>query len=130
MTMKTLAITKNIHEELHLIIKSIEQISDSVDRIATGMETLAQGAPSKSIAAKRSPVRKKVLIKDGVVQKIKRIPSTKIIYDIILKSAHGMDTTALMKATGFDQRKVHNVTFRLKNQGKIKNVERGIYKTV
>jgi hypothetical protein len=128
--METLSITKNIHTELQLIIKSINQISDSLDRIATGMETLLQETLSKGIKAKRSPVRKKVLVKDGVVQKIKRIPSTKIIYDILLKSARGMDTKALMKATGFDQRKIHNVTFRLKNQGKIKNVGRGIYKTV
>jgi predicted transcriptional regulator len=128
--METTEIKKNIHEELRSIITSIEQISGSLDRIATGMETLSRKAPATAIKAKRSPVRKKVLIKDGVVQRIKRIPSTQIIYDILLKSARGMDTTALMKATGFNQRKVHNVTFRLKNQGKIKNVERGIYKTV
>lgn len=128
--MKTNEIKENIHEARRSIATSIEQIFDSLDRIATGMKTLAQGAPSKAIKTKRSPTRKKVLIKDGVVQQIKRIPSTKIIYDIILKSARGMDTTALMKATGFDQRKIHNVTFSLKNQGKIRTVGRGIYKTV
>lgn len=128
--METTEILRTIHKELQSIVSSIEQISDSVDRITTEMETLSQGTPFKGIAAKRSPTRKKVLIKDGVVQTIKRIPSTKIVYDILLKSAQGMDTTALMKATGFNQRKIHNITFRLKNQGKIKTVGRGIYKTV
>ena len=128
--MEPTEIKKNIHQEIRSIINSIEQISGSLDHIATGMETLTREAPATAIKAKRSPVRKKVLVKDGVVQQIKRIPSTQIIYDILLKSARGMDITALMKATGFDQRKIYNVTFRLKNQGKIKNVERGIYKTV
>lgn len=128
--METTEILRTIHKELQSIVSSIEQISDSVDRITTEMETLSPGAPFKGIAVKRSPTRKKVLIKDGVVQTIKRIPSTKIVYDILLKSAQGMDTTALMKATGFNQRKIHNITFRLKNQGKIKTVGRGIYKTV
>ena len=116
--------------ELRAIVKSIRQISDSVDHIAAGMKTLSQGAPAEAIKASRSPARKKVLVRDGVVQQIKRIPSTQIVYDIILKSAGGMDINSLMKATGYNQRKIHNVTFRLKNQGKIKNIERGVYKTL
>ncbi|BBO66893.1 hypothetical protein DSCA_08230 [Desulfosarcina alkanivorans] len=128
--METTDNTTGINESLRSIAKSIQQISSNLDRIATGMEMPAREAPSTVIKARRSPARKKVLVVDGVVKQIKRIPSTRIIYDILLKSARGMDTSALMKATGYDQRKVHNVTFRLKNQGKIKNVQRGIYKTV
>jgi predicted transcriptional regulator len=128
MEIKDIAV--HIHEELQSIISSIDKISGSFDRIASAIEALDPKAPSTEIKARRAPARKKVLVKDGVVQKIKRIPSTKIIYDILQKSANGMDTTALMKATGFDQRKIHNVTFRLKNQGKITTVGRGVYKAV
>jgi hypothetical protein len=60
-----------------------------------------------------------VVVKDGVVEKIKRIPASQIVYDIIQKSPQGIDTANLMKATKFDQRKIHNITFRLKKLGRI-----------
>jgi len=68
-----------------------------------------------------------VVVKDGVVEKIKRIPASQIVYDIIQKSPQGIDTAGLMKATKFDQRKIHNITFRLKKLGRITTGERGIY---
>jgi len=69
-----------------------------------------------------------VVVKDGVVEKIKRIPASQIVYDIIQKSPQGIDTASLMKATKFDQRKIHNITFRLKKLGRITTGDRGVYK--
>jgi len=125
--MKNSQIVARIQKELQSVVESMQQLTDSLGTIATEVEKLAQTDSPITDKVKRAPVRKKVLVKNGVVEKIKRIPSTKIVYDKILKSAQGMDTSSLMKATGFNQRKIHNITFRLKNQGKIKSVERGIY---
>lgn len=124
--MENTRVPEEIQKELQSVVKSIRQLSDSFGTIASALErmTLADSPPAKS---KRAPVRKKVTVKNGVVEKIKRVPSTQIVYDIIQKSAQGMDTTALMKATGFNQRKIHNITFRLKNNAKIKSVKRGVY---
>ena len=120
-------ILQQIQKELDSVVKSIHQLTDSVGNIAIAIEKLVQtDSPKKKV--KRAPARKKVVVKNGVVERIKRIPSTQIVYDIIQKSAQGMDTAALMKATGFDQRKIHNITFRLKNQGRIKSGGRGMYK--
>ena len=121
-------ILRQIQKELHSVIKSIQRLSDSIGNIVTAIEKLAQADSSKVIIAKRAPARKKVIVKNGVVEKIKRIPATQIVYDLIQKSAQGMETAALMKATGFNQRKIHNITFRLKKLGRIKSEERGMYK--
>ena len=123
-------ILQEIQKEIQSIVKSIHKLADSVGNIVTAVEKLAHTDSLKVVKAKRAPTRKKVVVKNGVVDKIKRIPATQIVYDIIQKSAQGVDTAALMKATGYNQRKIHNVTFRLKNKGQITSVGRGVYKKV
>ncbi len=121
-------IMQQIQKEIQSVLNSIQQLTDSIGNIITQVEKIAQTDASKTTKAKRAPTRKKVVIKDGVVEKIKRVPATQIVYDIIRKSTQGMDTTALMKTTGFNQRKIHNITFRLKKKGRIMGVGRGVYR--
>ena len=118
---------QQVRDELRSITKNLAQVTSSIGAIVAALEKI-NGEELPQSKSKRAPVRKKLVVKDGVVETIKRVPSTKIIYDVLKKSDQGMDTTALMDATGYDQRKVYNVVFRLKKEGKIKRVERGIYK--
>ncbi len=126
--MKNTQILQEIQIELQSAVKSIQQLADSLGNIATAVGKLIQPDSPQVTQAKRAPTRKKVVVKDGVVEKIKRIPASKIVYDIIQKSPQGIDTAGLMKATKFDQRKIHNITFRLKKLGRITTGERGVYK--
>ena len=120
---------QKIHNELQTVDKSLQQLAASVGNILAAIEKMS-GEESPRSKAKRSPVRKKVVVKNGVVEMIKRIPSTKIVNDMLRKSDRGMDIAALMQATGYDQRKVYNITFRLKKEGKIENAGRGVYRAV
>lgn len=128
--MKNTQILQKVQTELHSVVKRIQLLVESVGNIVADIEKLGEKELSRGTKATRAPSRKKVVIKNGVVEKIKRIPAVKIVFDIIQNSAHGVDTATLMKATGFNLRKVHNITFRLKKEGKIKNEKRGVYKTV
>lgn len=120
---------KQISNNLQAIINSLKQLTESVGNIVAAFDNII-GEQLPKPKARRSPVRKKVVVKNGVVETIKRVPSTKIIYDLLKKSDRGMEITDLMKATGYDQRKVYNVTFRLKKEGKIESVERGVYRAI
>jgi hypothetical protein len=122
-TQKTL---QQISSELQSVIKSLQQLSASVRKITSVLENISheQSAPPKT---RRAPVRKKVVMKNGVEETIKRVSSTTIVYDLLKKSDQGMNTAALMKATGYDQRKIYNITFRLNKEGKIQRAKRGIY---
>ena len=126
--MKNTHLVIDIQKELQSVVKSIQQIADSLANIVIAVGKFAQPDSSTATKVKRAPTRKKVVVTDGVVEKIKRIPASQIVYDIIQKSAKGIDTAGLMKATKFDQRKIHNITFRLKKLGRITTGERGIYK--
>ncbi|WP_319410207.1 hypothetical protein [uncultured Desulfosarcina sp.] len=126
--MKNIQVVQDIQNELQSVVKSIQQITDSLANIVTAIGKFDQPDSSKARKVKRAPTRKKVVVRDGAVEKIKRIPASQIVYDIIQKSAKGIDTAELMKATKFDQRKIHNITFRLKKRGLITTGERGVYK--
>jgi uncharacterized protein (UPF0128 family) len=118
---------QQVRDELRSITKNLAQITSSIGVIVAALEKI-NGEKSPQLKSKRAPVRKKLVVKDGVVETIKRVPATKIVFDVLSKSDQGMDTNALMTATGYDQRKVYNVVFRLKKEGKIESVARGIYR--
>ena len=50
-----------------------------------------------------------------------------IIEKIIVKSRKGIDTAGLVRRTGMDGQKVRNLVHRLRQQGKIRNLSRGVY---
>ena len=76
---------------------------------------------SVKTATKAKSVTKKAPAKGG-----KKTDTDKLLA-IINRSKKGVDTTTLMKKTGFDQKKVRNMLNRTYKQGKITRVEKGIY---
>ena len=120
---------QQISHELYSVVKNLQNLTASVGNIVAAIENM-NGEKSPPPKTKRSPVRKKVVMKNDVVESIKRIPSTKIVYDLLKKSSGGLDIAAMMKATGYDQRKVYNITYRLKKEGKIQSENRGVYRAL
>jgi len=49
------------------------------------------------------------------------------VLGIIKRSKKGVDTAALMEKTGYNQKKIANIVFKLKKQGKIKSDSKGVY---
>jgi hypothetical protein len=50
-----------------------------------------------------------------------------IVLDAVKRSKHGIDFAAIQAKTGFDEKKIRNIIFRLNKTGKIKRKSRGIY---
>ena len=50
-----------------------------------------------------------------------------IVLDAIKRSKQGIDFAAIQANTGFDEKKIRNIIFRLNKTGKIKRKSRGIY---
>lgn len=127
--MGTTQTLQQIRNDLQSVVDNLQQLTASVGNIVAALENL-NGEKSPSSKTKRAPVRKKVVLKNGLVETIKRVPSTKIVYDLLKKAGQGVDITALMKATGYDQRKIYNIVFRLKKEGRIESVGRGVYRAL
>lgn len=53
-----------------------------------------------------------------------------IVYEIFNSAKGPVDFAILVEKTGFEKRKLHNILYRLKSQGKVKSVSKGVYAKV
>lgn len=109
---------------LRTLAKSLRYAAEEVERIDKAIEVIKaevareqkEGRATKAKSARRAPSRKG-----------KKDTATAAVMAIISRSKNGVDTATLEKKTGFSSATIRNIIFRLKKQGKIKNLKRGVY---
>ena len=117
-------------------IESLIEQMNKVEKTQATKEPKAKPARSKHKIPKKAPVTKtpvkgKALkakpMKKTVAKKAKKITAIDTVLAIIKRSRKGVDTVALRKKTGFQGRKIRDIIYRLKKQGKIKGLGKGLY---
>jgi len=98
----------------------------------TAKKTAAKKAPAKKAVAKKkvakkAPAKKAAAKKKAPAKKAAKVTAADAVLKVINRAKKGVNTANLMKKTGFDNKKVANIIFKLKKQGKIKNPEKGFY---
>lgn len=130
---------KILSEGMKSVAKGLESVADKVEAMAHA--EMAEKSPrGKSAGAKgRKKARKKPAkkaaapkaapktVKKDAPKKTKPPTATDTVYRIISRSKNGVDTETLKKKTGFPAKKIHNIMYKLRKQGKIKSKEKGIY---
>jgi phosphate/sulfate permease len=66
--------------------------------------------------------------KEKETKKEKEMTAGDTILNIIEKNRAGVDVASLQKETGFTTKKIHNLVYKLKKQGKIISERKGFYK--
>ncbi len=127
---------KTVGEGLRALAQGVNAIADKLE----GLTDVRDGQRSKP-GTKHKPDRdakgETPKAKTAVERAKKTTPKGKkgtaasdIVYDIF-KSAKGpVDLAILAEKTGFEKKKLHNVLYRLKTQGKIRSVSQGVYSKV
>ncbi len=78
----------------------------------------------KSNPSKKSPIKKKI-------QKPKQdMTIGETVEKIIKRRKKGINIPQLIKLTNYDEKKVRNAVSRLKSQGRIQNISRGVYTAI
>jgi len=95
--------------------KDIDKLNSRLDRLE---HLIKKNAKSDD----NSRTSKKKIQKDNG-----ETTSSDKIFDIIKNSEHGIRFSEIIEKTGFDEKKLRNIIFRLKKTGRIKNKNRGIY---
>ncbi len=75
----------------------------------------------------KSPTQKKTAAKRTVSKTGVKKPPFDTVVGIIRRSKKGVTVTAIKEKTGLEVKQIRNCIYRAKNQGKIKNKERGVY---
>lgn len=119
-------------------------VAQGLRSLANVVETISEKAEVYREAYKEPPAEKKTRAKpkkkSGPGVKASRKPRRKkvakpgrsetaaeAVYDVIQLNQNGIDTADLMVQTGYDEKKVRNIIYKLKKQGRIKTAKRGIY---
>ena len=110
---------------------ALKAVAEGLRTMAQGMEKIAEkieeSTPKKQ--AKAKPVRKakKAPAKKTAKKTAKTGTASDAVLAVINRSKKGVNSATLAKKTGFDNKKIANIVFKLRKQGKIKSVDRGVY---
>jgi phosphate/sulfate permease len=114
-----LAIYLGLDEFKDNLVKSDDKKDDDLYKSPTETPIKAVVAePKKVKAPKKAPGKKKE----------KEMTAGDTVLNIIEKSKEGVDAASLQKETGFTTKKIHNIAYNLKKQGKIISERKGFYK--
>ena len=98
--------------------KDIEKLIDQLNRIEQMLKSLSVSPGVRSTSG-YSPLKGKRNISTA---------SDKVL-EVIKKSDQGVGVTEIGEKTGFDEKKLRNILYRLNKTGKIRRKSRGIYIT-
>ena len=113
-------IVKTVVEGLRSIAQGVEKIAEKLEESAPTRQTKPKPKRKARVKPKKAPAKKSVK---------KKPPATAAdtVLRIINRSKKGVGTATLVEKTGYDRKKIANIIFRLKKDGKIKNVKRGVF---
>ena len=133
---------KKLKKDLETILKALKGLTQKVEKLQEQIGEEAKPtkkpktkavkakavkkAPVKKVAAKKAP-SKKAAPKKAVQKKAKPATAADTVLAIIKRYKKGVGTAALMEKTGYKQKKIANLVFKLRKQSKIKSVDRGVY---
>ena len=125
---------KMVSDGLKTLAQGVEAIAEKVDETAKPKsagkaESKKQSAPVKSPkpASKKARSVKKAAPKVEREKAAKPTTAVDTVLNIINRSPKGVNTAAIKTKTGYDQKKISNIIYKLKKQGKINAIQKGVY---
>ena len=106
-------------KDLKTVAKDLKKLTQKTEKMVNRLKTL-----DKTQAAKKPKAK---AVKKAVAKKPAKLSASDTVLGLIKRSKKGVDTVALRKKTGFEGRKIGDIIYRLKKQGKIKTEGKGLY---
>ncbi len=103
--------------------QDIEKILKRMDRL----EAAIKGAKVSERTARKVGGRKTAGGKGRGAKSRPRMTATEKVLSVLKGSRKGVDVPGLKAKSGFEDKKIRNIIFRLSKQGTIKRVGRGLY---
>ena len=120
---------KAVVDGLRSIAQGVEKMAEKLEKSTPKKESKAKrkaAAKPKKASVKKAPA-KKASVKKAVKTKKQPATAADAVLAIVNRSKKGVNSATLAEKTGFDNKKIANIVFKLRKQGKIKSIGRGIY---
>jgi len=108
-----------LKKDLMNVVKDLKGLTQKTDKMIKRLEKLEKAQTAKKPKAKA--------VKKAVAKKPAEMSANETVLAIIKKSRKGIDKAALIKKTGFEDKKIRDITYRLRKQGKIERDLKGLY---
>ena len=109
-----------LKKDLKAVVKDLKRLTQKTDKMTKRLEKLEK----KAQAAKRPKAR---AAKKAVAKKPGKLSASGTVLAITKRSRKGVDKATLISKTGFEGRKIWDIIYRLKKEGKIKSERKGVY---
>ncbi|OQX20870.1 MAG: hypothetical protein BWK80_35210 [Desulfobacteraceae bacterium IS3] len=100
--------------------KDIEKVIERMERLEQLILSAGGGTSNKKASAKVAAKGKTPVAKSP-------LNASDTVLEVIKNAKEGMDFAKIQAKTGFDDKKLRNIIFRLNKTGRIQRRERGIY---
>ena len=136
-----------LKKEVQALLKSLKSLTKQTEKMAKKIDKPTKAKPKKAktkkakvkkakakkvkraVKKKARPARKKV-VRKKVAAKAVKVPASDVVYKLVKRNKKGIDTASLIKRTGYKEKKIRDIIYRLKKQRKIKSAKKGIYVTI
>jgi len=104
----------------------LEELIDRTDRLEELIGRMDR-LEELILSVAESETDKRLTDKKAVKSKSSAMTASDTVLEVIKKFEDGASFAEIKSRTGFEEKKLRNIIFRLNNTGKIKRKERGIY---
>lgn len=135
------SLLKLVSDGLKTLAQGVEALADKVDEAAKAKSKRKATEDTSAAPAKKPPAAKKPAapaVKKAPAEKpaakvspgkaaAKPVTAIDTVMGLIAGSSKGVSTAEIKSKTGYDQKKVANIIYKLKKQNRIKSVNKGVY---
>ena len=115
-----------VNKGLKALVKKTESLMKAVDKIEKAQATKAVSKPTKKAAVKPTKPAKKTVARKPM-KKAEQPTAYDTFLGFINKSKKGLSIEQLKSETGFNDKKIANLVYKAKKQGKVKSAGKGVY---
>jgi len=116
-----------VSDGLKTLAKGVEAIAEKVDEVAKTQGPVKPKRKKPATATAKKKAAKKPAQKAAKKKEAGSATDTDKVLNVIGSSKKGASTAAILQKTGYNQKKIANIIYRLRKQQKIKSVEKGVY---
>ena len=116
-----------VSDGLKTLAKGVEAIAEKVDEVAKAQGPVKPKRKKPATATAKKKAAKKPAQKAAKKKEAGSATDTDKVLNVIGSSKKGVSTAAILQKTGYNQKKIANIIYRLRKQQKIKSVEKGVY---
>lgn len=124
------SLLKIVSDGLKTLARRVEVIAERVDDVAGTKRSAKPAGKRKSPTVKKARSPNKAAPVAAKKKTVKAPTAADTVLTVISRARKGVNTAAIKQKTGYNQKKVANIIFKLKKQGKIKTLEKGLYAKV